>query len=145
VSVPEELVELAAEEESMSRCVGDDGLAARFLWCWPEPVKGFELDAKAVDSARQLDALKRLFALKMDICFTGEPLSVYVRPSEHGRAQLQFFVSAMKDSAANAYGPMAGAYGKAGGHALRLALVLEFLWWAIAQQTSRGQPKSASE
>jgi hypothetical protein len=24
----------------------DDGLASRFLWSWPEPVKGFELDAK---------------------------------------------------------------------------------------------------
>jgi hypothetical protein len=39
---------------------------------------------------------------------------------------------------------MAGAYGKAGGHALRLALVLEFLWWAIAPTNVSG-PTEISE
>jgi hypothetical protein len=69
----------------------------------------------------------------MDISL-GEPLPVYVPLSEAGRDRLQPFVAQMKDRAADAYGPMAGAYGKAGGHALRLALVLEFLWWAIASR-----------
>jgi hypothetical protein len=105
---------------------------------WPELVKGFELDAEEVDSARQLDALKRLFALKMDRSLTGEPSPVYVPVSEAGRARLQPFVAQMKNCAADAYGPMAGAYGKAGGHALRLALVLEFLWWAIAPRDADG-------
>jgi Protein of unknown function (DUF3987) len=122
----------------------DDGLASRFLWCWPEPVKGSDLDAKEVHSAPQLDALRRLFALKMDTSLTGELLPVYVPLSEAGRAELQPFVAQMKNCAADAYGPMAGAYGKAGGHALRLALVLEFLWWGLAPTDAEG-PVEISE
>ncbi|MEX2650011.1 MAG: DUF3987 domain-containing protein [Alphaproteobacteria bacterium] len=105
----------------------DDGLPARFLWSWPESLSP-KRPTLIADSSGALAVLRRLRGLR--------PV-----PTEKGELR-PFFVPLAEDAAAifqkwreehhgeDASGMLASAFGKAPGHVLRLALVLEFLWWA---------------
>lgn len=108
----------------------DDGLAARFLWCWPDVNPGFRLGRERDDDDGACEALSRLARLPMDAWPDGNPRPRRVRLTAEAEGAIEAFGAEMAREAHAAHGLMASHAGKARGHALRLALVLEYLWWA---------------
>ena len=111
----------------------DDGLQARFLWLWPDKVPP-RRPTRHVDVAAALEAFRRLVEL---------PLV----PGDDD--EMRPFVCSLADDAGDAFdqwrrehsavevpGALGSAYGKAPGHLLRLAMVLEHLWWCAPATTS---------
>lgn len=111
----------------------DDGLVSRFLWCWPDPVDGFTLARKAIDSAVPWYALSRLAELPLDRAGDGSPCPRAVPLSTAAERLFEDFVREVKRVASESSALTAGTLGKAGGHALRLAAVVEFLRWAAGE------------
>lgn len=104
----------------------DDGLLGRFLWAWPEPLP-FRLGARAPGAAQAIRALDRL--RELDLQPGDPPAPVMVPLTGEARAMIEAFGCRMQSRQNAAAGPLRSAYGKARGQALRLALVLEMLWW----------------
>lgn len=111
----------------------DDGLQARFLWFWPDKVPPCR-PTHTADGKAALEAFRRLIEL---------PLV----PGD--KDEMRPFICTLTDDAADAFhqwraensvaevsGMLAGAYGKAPGHLLRLALILEHLWWCAPSTSS---------
>jgi hypothetical protein len=121
----------------------DDGFAARFLWCWPEPVSGFRLVQHSIAGGSHLEAFRRLHALSMAGSFSGLPSPSYVSLSRAAAAHFEQYVTQVKAAAKDTAGLLGGALGKAPGHVLRLAMVLEYLDWA--QGAERIEPGKISE
>lgn len=108
----------------------DDGLAARFLYAWPEVVDAFTVRQEPIDSTDQRAALQRLADLSLQPDEFAKLRPAFIPLSDASIHHLEGFGAMMKRAASSAYGPLAGALGKAVVHAIRLALVIEFLWWA---------------
>jgi hypothetical protein len=121
----------------------DDGFASRFLWFWPDPVLGFRLHRKPIDSTQPLLALRRLHGLSLRSDEDGKLQPVYVPLSEAAGALLENYANEARRQALEATGPLAGVLSKAPGYALRLALVLEYLAWAGSMQFE--EPRSIGE
>jgi hypothetical protein len=107
----------------------DDGFASRFLWAWPDPVEGFTLNREPVDSSKQIDALRQLFKLKIAAEDDGGRDPGRVELLDEAAKHFEKFARATKVSATRTVGLLAGAFSKAPGHVLRLAIVIEFLGW----------------
>jgi hypothetical protein len=107
----------------------DDGLAARFLVCWPEAVPP-RRPRHAADPAPLARALQRLRALPFRADATGEPRPVTLPIEDAALDVFQRWREQHHTAALGASGLMASALGKAPGQALRLALVIELLRWA---------------
>ena len=104
----------------------DDGLLGRVLWDWPEPIP-FRLGQEAPGAQWAIRALDRLRELDLR---PGDPPSPIMVPlTDEARAMMETFGAEMQDRQSTAGGPLRSALGKARGQALRLALVLEMLWW----------------
>ena len=110
----------------------DDGFAARFLWCWPEPVSGFRLARDPISGSAQEEALRRLSTLGMIRAADQSLEPGYVPLSDTAAASFESYVAQVKPRANAASGLLAGALGKVSAHVLRLALVLEYLGWSEA-------------
>jgi hypothetical protein len=110
----------------------DDGMAARFLYCWPEPVLPKRPTPTPVDE-RPLSALRRLQNLRMgtDDGDSDKLIPITVRLSEGAADLLQKFRESNHTEAQTASGLYAGHVGKFPGLVVRLALVLEFLKWSV--------------
>lgn len=120
----------------------DDGLASRFLYCWPRPVEGI-WEAPELESEWAEAALARLHRLNMPRDETGAPFpSVVPLCREAGAAYGEWWKSAKRESE-SAGGLMAGHLGKMLGVAGRLALVWEFLHWS--QRDGAAEPETVSE
>jgi hypothetical protein len=104
----------------------DDGLLARILWLWPEPVE-FRLGRETPDAARAIDALDRL--RELDLLADDPPRPIMVPLCSEACEMIEDFAREMQERKAAAGGLLRSAYGKARGQVLRLALNLEFLWW----------------
>lgn len=111
----------------------DDGLAARFIYVFPEsvppcrPVKaGFAERAALLQSA-----LSRLRALSLDETEHGAFQPRVVGLSEPGRVILDAVRREVWQANSADAGLTAGWRGKTPGRLLRLALVLEFLAWSV--------------
>jgi hypothetical protein len=109
----------------------DDGLLARFGWFWPEPVP-FKLTTTAPNVEFAVEAFDRLRMLEMSTATEvgSQPDPVMVPLSDVARGHLERFAREMQERQEAAGGLLVSAFGKARGLALRLSLVLEFLWWA---------------
>jgi uncharacterized protein DUF3987 len=107
----------------------DDGLQARFLWLWPDKVPP-RRPTRCPNAAAALEAFRRLAELRLVLGGAGDerprPL---ICPLEDDAAAL-FDQWRCEHAAIEVFGALASAYGKAPGHLLRLAVVLEHLWWA---------------
>ncbi len=107
----------------------DDGLLARFLVSWPDKVPPRRPNV-AVNEAPYREALQRLMTLPMETDVQGnlEPTVVPLAPDAADTLQ------AYREDNARTEDTLSGLAlshaGKAPGMALRLALVLEYLWWA---------------
>ena len=118
---PEKLSELFRD--------ADDGLLARFLWAWPDPIE-FRLSRRAPGTQFAADALDRLRALDLmpgDAETSERPF--YVPLAEAALPALEAFARDMQCHQEDAGGLMRSTYGKARGVAIRLALVLAYLRW----------------
>lgn len=101
------------------------GFAARWLYVYPKPIKGFRI-AKPVSMDAARTVLRRLWSLGL---VDGKPLAIPV--SRQAIARFEQWVGLKRQAAeADEDGVWGQWLGKQGGVALRLALVLEHLWWA---------------
>jgi hypothetical protein len=112
----------------------DDGLPSRFLWTWPA-ARQFAEPTGAGDIEGAADCLLRLAGLLMNKDAEGQALPSYVHLAREARPVLADFGREMQEREATAHGLMKSTLGKARGQALRLALVLEYLWWCGGADT----------
>lgn len=108
----------------------DDGLVARFLWSWPDALPRFDLARELPHDTAAHHAFERLSALGMSSDPFGNPEPTILKLEPKAEDVLEAFAREMADHGREAVGAFAGALGKARGHALRLATILEFLWWS---------------
>ncbi|MGE5269137.1 MAG: DUF3987 domain-containing protein, partial [Thiohalocapsa sp.] len=104
----------------------DDGLLARILWSWPEAIR-FRLGRQPPGTQWAITALDRL--RELDLQAGDPPTPIMVPLTAEAREMIEAFSGEMQQSQTRAGGLLRSAIGKARGQALRLALVLELLWW----------------
>jgi hypothetical protein len=117
---PDKLTEMMEE--------ADDGLMARVNWVWPDRVP-FRLGRAHPNTDWAKEALDRLRLLELAHDANGDPCPVMVKVARDALPDLEAFAQDMQAKQDDAAGLMRSAYGKARGTALRLSLVLQFLWW----------------
>jgi hypothetical protein len=122
----------------------DDGLLARVLWAWPDPIE-FDLGQQTPDTEFAIRSLDRLRLLELQ---PGDQLGSHLRPisvplAKDARPNLLEFGREAQKRQDSASGLMRSAWGKARGHVLRLSLVLELLWWC-AIDGSEAPPREIS-
>jgi len=108
----------------------DDGMAARFLYCWPEPVRPTRPNCVVNDDAA-LRAFRALMNLRMGEDEDGNFFPVTVRFADDAAALLQEFRESNHPEGQAAAGLYAGHVGKLPGLVARLSLVLTYLRWAV--------------
>ena len=106
----------------------DDGLPARFLVVWPEPLPPRRPTATVADGTAY-EALGRLHSLEMGLGEDGQPVRVTVPLTEEAADVFQKWREVHHEGQPLS-GMFASHYGKLPGSVLRLALVIEHLWWA---------------
>jgi Protein of unknown function (DUF3987) len=114
----------------------DDGLAARFIFVWPDAVPIAPLaDCGDVDAAERRNTLiaaaQRLRAIEMGADDRGDPAPRTLRLDANA---FRLFDELRRDAmkrARGASGLAAGWHGKTPGRALRLAITFEILAWAL--------------
>ena len=119
----------------------DDGLPARFLWTWPEAVPPRRPN-RAPDTATALQLLRTLLRLEMASDEHGEPTPQVVPLTEEAAKLFQEWRDEHHAAAQSLAGPISSAFGKMAGQLLRLASVLEHLWWSGSH--GAGEPQSIS-
>jgi hypothetical protein len=105
-------------------------LLARLCWFWPSPIP-FRLARTAPDPHWAISALDWLRQLDLKPPSPAEPHAcpIMVPLVPEAVDDLESFAREMRDRQTGAAGLMRSALGKARGIALRLALILEHLWW----------------
>lgn len=121
----------------------DDGLLARFLPIWPNPVPVRRPGAWA-DEALMERVLRRLLTLQMVTDDTGETRPWFVPFTENARAEMDDFRAKVRELEAGAEGLLLSFIGKLPGLAARLALVLAYLHWA-AESTEEPHEVTAQD
>jgi putative DNA primase/helicase len=108
----------------------DDGLAARPLYAWPDPVPP-RRPTKGADQATVQSVLQRLWDLSFDVDAGGNarPRTKHLETDAANEFQA-WWEHKQWNAKLSAGGRLAGAIGKLDGVALRLAQVLELLEWA---------------
>jgi hypothetical protein len=101
----------------------DDGLAARFLYVWPEPIPP-KRPTGNYDQGLVLHTFNRLYGLTMQ----EQPQVMTLTPEAANL--FQHFREELARAEEDASGLLLGHIGKMSGMALRISLVLELLWWA---------------
>jgi Protein of unknown function (DUF3987) len=123
----------------------DDGLAARFLWIWPEPGPISQLnkaDAGADARRRRLLAMARwLHGLAMDGDTAGTPAPRVLPLDPDAFVLFEELRQEAMTRARTSRGLTAGWHGKTPARALRLALVYEHLGWDYG---AGGEPGAVS-
>jgi hypothetical protein len=114
---PERLFELSAGP--------DDGLFSRALWLWPDPVP-FRLGEETPGVAWAIEALDRL--RELDLAPGNPPSPIFMPLTPDAQQLMAEFGKEMGTRLDQTGGLLRSAFGKARGAALRLALVLEWLW-----------------
>lgn len=124
----------------------DDGLAARFILVWPEPVPLVRPKAKP-GIGRLTTALVRLRRLRAGQDEkTGESCPLAVLFAEEAAAALHEFRVEIRERERDAAGLFLSHMGKWPGLAARLALIFEHLWWAAeGEDGDRAGPSRISE
>ena len=107
----------------------DDGLPARFLMVWPEPIPPTR-PTVTINNDLAYEAFRRLHRLEMGIGEDDEPTRVKLPFSDEAADLLQQFRAEQFERQPTG-GMISSHYGKLPGAVVRLALVLEHLWWAV--------------
>ena len=107
----------------------DDGLAARILYAWPDPIRP-RRPQRVPDNSALSAALGRLSRFEFDKVGDAVRPRTISLSSEAADEFQAWWEQKQWDAKTAATGRIAGAVGKLDGIALRLALVLELLTWA---------------
>ena len=119
----------------------DDGLAARFLYVWPERTWLKFKKEHTKNNARALAAIERLAGLEMAAGDEGSvPVNILV--SAKAGKKLYKWAKSIEKRHDHHTGLIAGHFAKYRGMALRMALVLEYLWWSC--QPGESEPSKIS-
>lgn len=121
----------------------DDGLQARFLYAWPEPIK-IEYSLVEEEDTGSVNALRSLAELDMAIDKAGYPLPDVLPMSTKAREHFLRWSEARSEREKFESGLAAGAFGKSEGIVARLALVLEHLWWCADMFSDAQEPQRVS-
>ncbi|MEW6125018.1 MAG: DUF3987 domain-containing protein [Pseudomonadota bacterium] len=122
----------------------EDGLSARFLWCWPEPPRTFRIHDTRPSDALPRKVVNLLHHLAMTTDALGNPEPVRVPLDAGANDTLESFGQSILERSRDASGSFASALGKARGHALRLSCILEHIRWA-ALPGRNAEPAAISE
>jgi Protein of unknown function (DUF3987) len=133
------------EKLSLISSGSDDGLAARFIWFWPEDIPEFRIEERHTDDEAAAQALSRLRDVAMLIADDGSLLPGRVPLNRVAVKRLEEYGRDLREM--RAFGPLAGMIGKGVGTVLRLAHVLEWLWWSAKppESTRPAGPVEISE
>jgi hypothetical protein len=104
----------------------DDGLLARFIWFWPEPVP-FHIANTAPEVGWATAAFDRLRTLELTDGEPPRPIMVLLAPA--AVQAMERFGQLLQGEKEGSGGLLRSAIGKARGWALRLSLVLAYLRW----------------
>lgn len=108
----------------------DDGLLARFVPVWPDPVP-VKRPVGPTGEALIKGVLDRLQSLELDVDPTGK-IDLTILPfTEAARTELDLFREQVRTWETGSEGLMVSFCGKLSGLSARLALVLSFLDWAV--------------
>lgn len=118
----------------------DDGLPARFLWCWPERA-AFSRPRSSADVEAIEAALRRLEGLSWGIDPDGREVAVTLPLDPDAEDLFECLQLAHREHGDEANGLLKSFIGKLDGIALRLALVSELARWAYA---GGDEPRSVS-
>src|SRR6185312_14088997 len=108
----------------------DDGLAARFLWSWPDPTPRRWTEA-TFDKSDAERAFRRLHAIPMGQDHDGRPHWDAMPFSAEAKAKFIPWYEAQDAEGKFLSGKLASFHGKLPGLVARLSGVLELLWWSI--------------
>lgn len=134
---PDKLLDITA------RTVADDGLQARFLPFWPE-LQLYPMSSGIEADPLMKDVFTKLYSVAMDKDDDGHRIPHIVDFTPEAFDHFRDWAD--RREAAELHTPMrlASAYGKASGHVGRLALILEYLWWAcVPDFDEREEPPPA--
>jgi uncharacterized protein DUF3987 len=106
----------------------DDGLLSRILWTWPDAVR-FRLGKRAPGIEWATEAMDRLRMLELAQDRHGVAVPIRVPLVPEAQDLIETFGQQMQAQQRSSGGLLTSAIGKARGHALRLSLCLEYLWW----------------
>lgn len=128
------------QPDRLEECLAgaDDGLAGRFLWTWPEPMR-FHRPTRSSDVHAAALRLQRLVDLTMPTGEGGEPYPSFVPLDGPAADLLERFGQDMQAMEGRVQGLLLTSMGKARGQVLRLALVLQLLRWC-ADNSGRPEP-----
>jgi hypothetical protein len=107
----------------------EDGFASRLFFCFPEPITGFVLADQHIDFEGARTALARLYNLSMIGGDDNDPRPLVCGLEPAAAAYFETWWAERRTEATHHAGIFGAWMGKAGGLALRLALVLEYLRW----------------
>ena len=119
-----------------------DGFAARFIYCYPDPVPGFSLASEPVDHDGAFNALGRLRSLALVNDGENSPRPFVCKLDPDAASGFEVWWRERRREASEGSGLWAGWLGKQGGTALRLALILEHLWWSAPSANSANSANS---
>ncbi|WP_159717573.1 DUF3987 domain-containing protein, partial [Geminicoccus flavidas] len=107
----------------------DDGLAARFIYAFPNARRPTRPTCTPDDDAA-LQAFRRLWTLPMDQP-DGVPVPRILPFSETAAAALQTWREQIADMEKTSTGLFVSWLGKLPGMAVRIATILTFIWWSV--------------
>lgn len=111
----------------------DDGLAARFLFAWPEPKPARRPSDQIIDPAFE-NAIRALHKLQMALDENDTPIPVIKMLNADASNEFETWWRTMREAENEVFGYLLSHWGKLPGIALRLALVLEYLDWSLSNQ-----------
>jgi hypothetical protein len=103
----------------------DDGLFSRVLWMWPDPTS-FRRSAATPNVDMAIEALDRL--RELDLAPGNPPNPIFIPLAADAQRLMEEFGAEMEARLDQAGGLLRSAFGKARGAALRLSLVLKWVW-----------------
>ena len=121
----------------------DDGLASRFVYCWPDKVQP-RRPTRSADVPAATVALARLRELPFGVGEDHEPIPLVVPFSAAAADLMQEWRETVAGWEDGAHGLYLSWLGKLPGMAARLALVLEYLWWC-GDRPIEAEPAEVSE
>ena len=119
------------QPDKLKRCFldgDDDGLAARILWFWPDSV-ALTRPQSGASHDFICQAFDRLSELQPSLDSDGYPQPTTLNLTEDAQTLFHDWRCTHREDLKATAGPLASAYGKHYGALLRVALMLELMFW----------------
>ncbi len=124
------------QPEKLSECLlktADDGLVARFLWAWPDPIR-YQRPTVVADVGKLEGIYRRLLELQPDRDDEGQARARVLMLSEPAATIFEEWIRDNDAAIREAAALYKGFLGKLRGMVLRLSLVAELVAWASTNQ-----------